>query len=262
MPFPEVKRVIYGKNPLRQVVCQLRFPPILRIDAEIPASFQERIRSAFPNYTEKSEMNLAVPEGVDVPAEVLRRVVQASGTKNYEFASEDGNWQVNLTRTFLALSTSRYRKWEDFRDMLLEPLNTLVIEYAPAYFSRIGLRYVDVIKRSTLGLENVDWNKLLKPHVLGVLSSVEVRDSVKDAEAQYEIGLADGKSVVRIITKLAKDSADGEIYFIIDSDFFYAERTKIEAAVDRLNFLNVRATNLIQWAITPLLHQAMEPEDL
>ena len=53
MPFPEVKRVIYKKNPLDRVICQLRFAPILKIDAEIPADFQEMIRADFPNYSEK-----------------------------------------------------------------------------------------------------------------------------------------------------------------------------------------------------------------
>ncbi|MCH7755956.1 TIGR04255 family protein, partial [candidate division KSB1 bacterium] len=55
MPFPEVKRVIYKKNPLDRVICQLRFSPILKIDAEIPAEFQDMIRADFPNYSEKTD---------------------------------------------------------------------------------------------------------------------------------------------------------------------------------------------------------------
>src|SRR6266852_706318 len=48
-PFPEFTRVIYQRNPLVEVVCQLRFSPILRIDTDPPAEFQDRIRSAFPS---------------------------------------------------------------------------------------------------------------------------------------------------------------------------------------------------------------------
>ena len=47
MPFPDAKRIIFRKNPLTEVVCQLRFPPILKIDAEVPANFQEAIRTEF-----------------------------------------------------------------------------------------------------------------------------------------------------------------------------------------------------------------------
>jgi uncharacterized protein (TIGR04255 family) len=46
MTFPEDSpRVIYGRNPLEQVICQIRFPTILKIDTELPAAFQEQIRS-------------------------------------------------------------------------------------------------------------------------------------------------------------------------------------------------------------------------
>jgi len=46
--FPESERVIYEKAPLVQVICQLRFPQILRIESQLPVEFQERIRDAFP----------------------------------------------------------------------------------------------------------------------------------------------------------------------------------------------------------------------
>ena len=64
MPFPEAKRIIYRKNPLDQVICQLRFPPILKIDAEVPAKFQDRIRGDFPNLSDSLEIKVEVPHGV------------------------------------------------------------------------------------------------------------------------------------------------------------------------------------------------------
>ena len=51
MLFPPTQRVIYHENPLVEVVCQFRFPTILKIDAEIPVAFQEAVRSTFPDYT-------------------------------------------------------------------------------------------------------------------------------------------------------------------------------------------------------------------
>ena len=40
-PFPDTPRVVYNKNPLFEVLCQLRFPHILRIETEIPAAVPE-----------------------------------------------------------------------------------------------------------------------------------------------------------------------------------------------------------------------------
>ena len=54
MPFPKKDRIIFTKNPLTDVICQLRFPSILKIDTEVPAKFQDKIRDVFPNFTESS----------------------------------------------------------------------------------------------------------------------------------------------------------------------------------------------------------------
>jgi len=109
MPFPESPRVIYRKNPLDRVICQLRFPPILKIDTETPAQFQECIRGNFPEFRLKEEATLLTPAGIsqELNAEMFRQIMP-SETKNYEFSSEDSIWKVNLTRTFLSLSTTKY----------------------------------------------------------------------------------------------------------------------------------------------------------
>jgi uncharacterized protein (TIGR04255 family) len=48
MKFPASQRVKHIRNPLMEVICQVRFPKILRIDAEVPVNFQEEIRSEYP----------------------------------------------------------------------------------------------------------------------------------------------------------------------------------------------------------------------
>src|SRR5688572_28624795 len=102
MPFPEARRSLYKNNPIELVVCQLRFPPILRIDAELPVAFQDKVRTTFPDFGESSEFRIDVPTGVgdQIPPEILRQVIQSSAIKNYEFTSADGQWKINLTRTF------------------------------------------------------------------------------------------------------------------------------------------------------------------
>ena len=262
MPFTEVSRVIYRKNPLRQVVCQLRFPPLLRIDAELPAAFQDAIRREFPNLSETSEWRVEVPSALRsaIPPEVVSQMLQSSGSKNYEFSSEDNQWKVNLTRSFIALSTSRYYRWEEFKQKLDLPLDALIGVYSPTHFSRVGLRYVDVIKRSDLNLADVPWHELLQPYILGVLGSASVATQVEACESGCEIRLSDGESMVRLLTKLT--SVDDEASFVVDSDFYNTSKTKVDEALTRLDFFNTRASRLIQWCITERLHEAMEPQQL
>jgi len=46
--FPVVEDVHLANAPIREVICQVRFPTILRIAQGEPAEFQERIRGNFP----------------------------------------------------------------------------------------------------------------------------------------------------------------------------------------------------------------------
>ncbi len=264
MPFPEAKRVIYRQNPLDKVICQLRFPPILRIDADIPARFQDLIRMDFPNFAESTDIKIELPPEArgQVPPELLRKATQSTGSKNYEFSSEDGNWVINLTRTFIALTANNYTRWEDFVEKFTLPMNALVDIYKPTSYTRVGLRYIDVIRRSRLTLSDVCWSELLKPYILGILGSSDIGNQVKNFESRYEVGLEDEKSVVRIVTQFVEAIDNGELCYRIDSDFFNTSKTEIEDALSVLEYFNSQGSRLIQWCITDLLHEAMEPQEL
>src|SRR5947209_5365304 len=46
-------KTLYRRSPLLEVIVQLCFPPILRIEAEKPAAFQDLVRSDFPYFETK-----------------------------------------------------------------------------------------------------------------------------------------------------------------------------------------------------------------
>jgi len=264
MPFREVRRVIYKKNPLDRVICQLRFPPILKIDTEIPSEFQDKIRKDFPNFLEKPGIEVEIPQNIKgkIPIEVLNQFFHRFANKNYEFSSEDGQWQVNLTRTFLAFASKKYERWEDFKSKLINSLMALIDVYNPSFFSRIGLRYIDVINRKVLGLGDVEWDELLQPYILGLLSSPDIKERIQNFESKYEINLLDDVSKVRLITRFVIPSNTSEKCFMIDSDFNRSDKTNIDEALNKLDYFNKRASRLIQWCITDQLHQAMEPYEV
>ncbi len=260
MPFPEVERVIYGRNPLEEVVCQLRFPPVLKIDSELPAEFQERIRKKFVDFSETINLQLEVPASLQsqIPVELVERLVPQLDAKNYQFSSSDKNWQINLTRYFLALTARNYQRREQFIEQLEAPLAALISIYQPAYFSRIGLRYIDVIKPSMLGLDRVSWRELLKPHILGVLGEPNVGNDVSDFESTFVIPLEDKNSNVKILLGF-ETGENNEHYFKIDSDFYVEGNIAIDAAKDKLEFFGTLGSRLFRWCITERLHKALAP---
>jgi len=267
MPFPTAPRVLYEKNPLDTVVCQLRFPAILKIDAELPAQFQDTIRHEFPNFTERSELRVPMPMEIrdQIPKEVLGAMMGvASSSKNYEFTSIEGEWIVNLTRSHIALANKRkYRKWEEFRAKLEKPLEALIRIYSPSFITRIGLRYVDVVKRSDLGLTNVPWRTLLAPPMAGLLGSSDVGDEVEMVQNMSQITLPDGESKAKIVSRLIQGkNGTEEQSFVIDSDFSLNQKTSNEKIFEKLDFFHIQASRLIQWAFTDRLKVSMKPESI
>ncbi|HSB11890.1 MAG TPA: TIGR04255 family protein [Blastocatellia bacterium] len=258
MAFPESSRVIYRKNPLVEVICQLRFPAILRIDTEVPAQYQEKLRETYPIFgdSQTSEVKLNLAPDLANLVGSSGPISLRGGKASYEFISGDQSWKVSMDRESLALSTVKYERWEVFKEKLIHALESFVQLYSPLFYSRIGLRYRDVIQRSNLGLSEAPWSALLKPHIAGELSSEIAHDIVHSAN-QVTIRL-DGRGQVLINHGLAFNQ-EKEVCYLIDSDFSTDQRTELNDAIKILDFFNEQSARLFRWCITERLNEAMEP---
>jgi uncharacterized protein (TIGR04255 family) len=263
MPFPVAQRVHYRRNPLQQVICQLRFPAVLRIDAEVPAAFQERIRDSFPIYkaVRQPSIEIGLPEPL---SKILGEHLSALTVPvTHQFKSADDRWLLSLCNSFLALTDTKYTRWEEFREKLDLPLQSLESEYRPAFFDRLGLRYQNLIRRSDYGLENVSWSELLKPHISAELSSSDIASEIEQAARQVVIAVENGKVQVQH-GLIAPRRNDGlvEQCFGIDADFYRDQRTEVANGRAILDGFSRIAGWLFQWCITKRLHEAMEPEPI
>ena len=264
VPSPSTyPRVIYERNQLVEVTCQLRYPPILMISAKPPAGFQEMIRAEFPGFRDLPNGNMGVPKGVPPEVAALMQANVPSSGRVYEFFSSDPEWKVTLANNALALTTTRYPKWEAFRQKLSGPLAALISEYKPTYFSRVGLRYVDAIRKSRVELQDVAWSELVAPHLACTLGT-EMANAVLQTTAESIIRLDDGNGMVRIVAGLAEfdDAGTKEPCFLLDSDFFTDKRTATKDIDDTLNYFNLQARNFFRWSIRERLHNAMGPHSL
>ena len=263
MPFPETPRVIYRKNPLAEVICQLRFPPILRIDSELPAGFQERIRVDYPHYAESARASLRIP--ANAPAEVakiIQSVAPQSVLAGHEFGAADKNWTVTLTRDFLALRTTAYKRWEEFHPRIDRLLSSLTAEYKPSFFTRIGLRYVDVIRRSVLSLTNEPWADLLNPYIAGEFASSDIVAEIETAVRETLLRFDNDGGRVMIRHGLATVEPNTEPCFLIDADFFVEAKRETTNAIEILDRFNQGAGRLFRWCIDEQLHSALEPNEI
>ena len=252
MPFPESQRVIYGKNPLNNVVCQFRFPPVLKIEAEIPSAFQEAIRAEYPLFGETRPESVLPPEMAKmIPLGLQVRI------KQYEFQSADQIWKVSLSKDAVALAGSAYRRWEDFRSRFVRVFEALNHIYKPSFLSRTGLRYINLIRRSQLGLADVGWKELIKPYVAPEMDT-PISGDLEDTEHILLVRL-DQISRVRIYHGIAKVAEPAEEAYLIDNDFFTDQRVEISDAIERLDRFNRSSGHLFRWCIRNRLHESMEP---
>lgn len=256
MPFPKTDRFIYNINPLEEVICQIRFPPILRITAEKPAKFQEKIRSEYPILREKRQ----IPQ-IPVPVE-LQKLIQIEHKIAYDFITEDEDWTISLADDFIAITTSNYTRWEVFREKFQAAYEALIDIYQPAPFTRLGLRYRDVIKRSALSIPaDESWAQLLQPHIAGELANDDVSDAISEKFTNTLIALSGIGGSVRLRHGIGKDQ-DNEQVYIIDSDFFTEEKIQHQDVFKYLDHFNQNGRRLFRWCITDKLHRAMNPDKL
>ena len=261
MQFPETERVIYAKNPLEQVICQLRFPPILRIEASTPAGFQERIRKEFPQFQEKTEFAAILPpELVQILSQEVIQSLKPSH-KLYQFATNDGSLVVSLASGFISLTSSNYVRWESFINRLMQVLNALKEEYSPAHFTRIGLRYRNLIQKRVLGLQDADWPELLNENLIRELATPDLADNIEEVAHRILMRMNYGQSKVHIQHGLAIDpDTKQSVGYGIDCDFFDEGEINVDDAINQLVKFNNYNRRLFRWCITERLHFAMEPQ--
>lgn len=266
MSFPETERVIYRRNPLKSVTCQLRFPLDLRIDITMPAEFQQKIQNIFPNAQEATDANdISVPKDVSqhFPTEVID-ALSARINRRFQFQTRDRTWTITLTNDFVALETSGYVRWEDFREKIELVLSAVCETYKPSFFTRLGLRYQNVVDKNALGLKDVAWNELLSEFVLGPLAVPEYVELAQEHNGTFLIQLDNFQDVVRVqyglVTEKSGDPAN--ILFMLDQDFFTKNNVETEASdvFKRLDVYNSSNRRLFRSCIKDRLHAILVPE--
>jgi uncharacterized protein (TIGR04255 family) len=115
--------VSYPNPMLKEVVCELRFPAVLKIEHGI-VDFQDKIREDLPTF--------GLGERIGFPRE-----------KFWEFRNENEDLKVGVRINSLAISSYRYKKFNDFFPELKKYTKIFVETFDISSVLRIGLRYIN-----------------------------------------------------------------------------------------------------------------------
>ena len=258
--FSREERCIYRSHQLADVICQLRFPEILTIGTTVPDKFQEAIRAEFPLYAKRQEMS--APKLTGTPGNLIPQ--KQEPTINHQFTSADGVWRVNLTSKFISLACTKYTCWEDFAGKLDKPLASFIQIYKPAYFERVGLRYINFISRGDLGLPTTPFRELIESCWLGPMAEEEVQEqSCSRCSIDTEMAIRGGCRA-KIHAGPGKVQRNGkmdpEVKFIFDQDLFMPGQVPVNLSAGALQTLHAQAWSIFRGAITDKLHDALEPK--
>jgi len=266
MPFPRSEKVIYQKPPLGEAICQLRFPANLRIEAQPPIDFQDAVGELFPIYKQESQ-----PKIERQVFESLGSQIELPMSRAHRFETGDGQSFLTLAKDFIAMTAlgDSYERWRAFKERLSHVVGALERLYSPAFYTRIGLRYRNVIVREKIGLKGTNWSDLLPDYIAGELGRDELRDHIYGRGVEITIKLdsdareptPNGKpSFITLRHALGTLKDDPKIAaFLIDMDLYNDGRTEKSDAFERLDEFNDKAARAFRWSIGDRLHDALEP---
>ncbi len=143
------------RPPLIFVLVQVRFPTYLKMSQHMP-DIQESLRAVgFNRYDE--ELTQQVIFGPEIKTESGRRWV---------CASRDRHEAAVLTSDFVVYETTRYDVFETFVERFRQIVDVVKERVAIEFSERIGLRYVDLIRKA----EHLEASDFLRESLHGLTS--------------------------------------------------------------------------------------------
>ena len=262
MPFPATEQIVFEKNTLTGVTCQLDYPPILKIAQETPSAFQEAVRDDYPLFQVNPvvRMTMQVVGGQVVSGQAAA----PSATNSYIFSTPETpqpQRTLTLAQDSLALTTTVYTRRSELLAQLQPALDALQIVYKPAFFTRVGLRYQNLIVRSSLGLTNRSWGELLKPIFVGLAAANELAGQVSVDYSQIQFQGKVGSVVVQHGTAITAVAGKREECYLIDVDVSTNERVNIQDATSKLRELNIDAIEFYRWCLSDTLKAVLDPRN-
>lgn len=234
----------YKNNQITEMLCQIRFSTILKINNESDESlskFQEKIKEKFPNYQMINEnvVNVEMSGGEENIESITPQILR-NNIKNHMFISNSGNKRINLTCNFISLSINEYESWKKFKEDFIWILDNFNQVYKIENFNRIGIRYINAFSKTELGINEQDnWNQYISEDIVGLSSKYNVKVYNSNIEIPF-----DDNSQMRIISGLGtKQNKDNSILpvFIIDKDTYKLgniEKGNIDETLENLHSHN------------------------
>ena len=260
-PFgPSVQEVPPTRPPLVNVIAQVRFPAVMKIeDTAFVANFQDAIWEDHPILRPERQLGVMIGPGGVQP--------QDAGTVWRCEMKDPDAWQVTLASTFVALSAKRYTRRSDLLARLTVALHALEGWLHANVCDRIGVRYVDTVTGDQLA----QLGKLVRPEVLCVpgdetlLGKAEVVHTLSDTlfrldDASQPSGRWGRRPAGATYAPEIKGA--GQPSWVLDLDHYMAQPEDFDLAAigGTVAYFCDRIYTFFRWAVTDTFLNEFGPE--
>jgi uncharacterized protein (TIGR04255 family) len=248
--FPSTREIRLQKAPLEEVVCQVKFAPILRISNEPPSDFQEAVRQRFPS--------LVVEQGVLVQfpgAAGAEKPSMESAPRIYRFRTPDELSHAALAMDFFALSTKQYLHWKNFVQDVELGYEAVQKVYQLPYATRIGLRFINRFDQKNTGCISTEQIlDLFRPELTCLIRA----DAWKEPQGFFsQIILNDDKA--KLAVRIGFGRENDEPFFVLDLDYFEEGQVSLDNLTKRLNHYHTRIYDAFRWCMLEKSLEQFEP---
>jgi uncharacterized protein (TIGR04255 family) len=228
LSVPAVNPITYSRNFIRQAVCELRFPTLLALEqGEPPIDFQKVLRRAYPHFERKAQL---VIEGTE-----------AKPRYRYLFKSRDQHWFASLTSSTISLETTQYTEFSELHRRLRTLVDDVKELLDTSFFTRIGLRYINVLPTKDRDVKGWVNDDLVRPLTQGTYGDPvtfwqEVRGSCEKGFYSFRHGLMPDDSEARP--------------YVLDFDL-YQENVEFGDLDKVLDELHTNGFAIFSWTLGP-----------
>ncbi|MGH7782294.1 MAG: TIGR04255 family protein, partial [Candidatus Binatia bacterium] len=134
MPFPQGQREIYRRNTITEAVCQLRFPTILQVSAHSPVQYQNLVKADYPFYSEEKPQ-FVLPKEVQELAGGFPLSAGLHQTSLHKFHDPEHTCLITLNQDFLAVTETKYERWQYLRDRICRAEEAFRQVYQPVFYT-------------------------------------------------------------------------------------------------------------------------------
>lgn len=233
--FPNVKEIRLERPPVAEVISQVRFPAILKISEESPATFQEKIRDVFPH--------LDIEQGVAI--NVSNPSAMTMQPRAFRFSTKDKKYTATLDVASYALTTEFYTSWIDFFSKLEIIHNVAREVYNPPYANRIGLRYINLLTKENSGRNSLsEIIGMFRPQLVGGFNTEAWEDPDEFITGLVLRRNGDEKFNIRITYKKAEP-----IGILLDMDYYASGELNLQEFPEMVNRFHEIIYDAFRWSI-------------